>query len=63
MKPKLNFAHAVNWEWVHAHHKREDGRVVPGPWCSRIIGHARKNGFKGKITARGACRVVNARLY
>lgn len=63
MKEKLNFTKSVNWEYVHAHHKLEDGKVKPGPWCSRIIEHARKNGFAGRITERGACRIINAKLY
>lgn len=57
------FVAFINWEWVHAHHKREDGPVRPGHWCSRIIEHARQNGFAGKITPRGACRVINSHLY
>jgi len=57
------FKSAVNWEYVHAHHKAEDGKVKPGIWCSRIIEHARKNGFTGKITDRGACRIINKNLY
>ena len=60
---KLNFKDSVNWEYVHSHHKLEDGKVKPGPWCNRIIEHARKNGFAGKITERGACRVINSNLY
>jgi hypothetical protein len=60
MKP-LTFAAAVNWEYVSAHHSLErDGKVNPGPWCDRIIQHARSNGYKGKITNAGACRIINA---
>jgi len=63
MKTKITFAESVNWEYVSAHHKRErDGKVKPGPWCKRIIEHARENGYKGKITAGGACRIINALL-
>ena len=61
MKTEITFAAAVNWEYVSAHHKRErDGKVKPGPWCHRIIEHARRNGYLGKITAGGACRIINA---
>ena len=61
MKTNITFAAAVNWQYVAAHHKRErDGKVNPGPWCERIIEHARKNGYMGKITAIGACRIINA---
>jgi hypothetical protein len=63
MNSKITFAAAVNWEWVNSHHKPEhDGKVKPGQWCKRIIGHARRNGYKGKITSLGACRVINANL-
>ena len=57
------FAESINFEWVHAYHKESDGRVVAGPWLDRIIDHARSNGFKGKITPRGALRIINSRLY
>jgi|GEM_PF-3537953 len=61
MKTKITFTSAVNWEYVAAHHNHErDGKVNPGPWCERIIEHARKNGYMGKITASGACRIINA---
>jgi len=57
---KIAFSDAINWEWVSAHHDWErDGKVAPGPWCDRIIAHARRNGYKGKITCRGACRIIN----
>ena len=63
MKAKITFAEAVNWEYVAAHHKPErDGKVKPGPWCERIIEHARRNGYTGRITARGACRIINAKI-
>ena len=63
MKAKITFAEAVNWEYVAAHHKLErDGKVKPGLWCERIIEHARRNGYAGKITARGACRIINAKI-
>lgn len=61
-KSKLTLQEAVNWEYVHAHHKIEDGKVKPGPWCRRIIEHARANGYTGKITERGACRIINRNL-
>ena len=61
MKTKT-FRESINWEYVHAHHKLADGKVAPGPWCKRIIEHARKNGYTGKITALGACRIINAHL-
>jgi len=58
---QIIFAAAVNWEYVATHHNRErDGLVKPGPWCNRIIQHARSNGYKGKITSAGACRIINA---
>lgn len=63
IKPKLSFTESVNWEYVHAHHAKDDGKVAPGLWSSKIIQHARKNGFAGKITERGACRIINANLY
>jgi hypothetical protein len=63
MKTKLTLQKAINWEFVHAHHKLEAGNVQPGPWCQRIIEHARANGFTGKITERGACRIINRNLY
>ena len=63
MKSSITFQKAVNWEYVAAHHNLErDGKVKPGPWCERIIAHARRNGYKGKITAAGACRIINANL-
>lgn len=63
MKTTQNFKESVNWEWVHAHHTGADGKVTPGHWCRRIITHARRNGFAGKITERGACRVINSMLW
>ena len=58
---KITFAAAVNWEYVAAHHNHErDGKVKPGPWCERIIEHAQSNGYAGKITPSGACRIINA---
>ncbi len=63
MKSTISFQSAVNWEYVQAHHKLEGGKVKPGSWCKRIIEHARKNGYTGKITERGACRIINANLY
>lgn len=63
IKSKITFADAVNWEYVAAHHNRErDGNVKCGPWCERIIEHARRNGYKGTITAAGACRIINAKI-
>jgi len=62
MKAKLTLQEAVNWEYVHAH-QSEDGKVKPGPWCKRIIACARKNGYTGKITERGACRIINRNLW
>jgi hypothetical protein len=63
MKNKITFAAAVNWEYVASHHNRErDGKVKTGPWCERIIDHARDNGYKGKISAAGACRIINANI-
>jgi hypothetical protein len=60
MKNKITFSEAVNWEYVNAHHNLErDGKVEPGAWCRRIIEHAKDNGYKGKITERGACRIIN----
>ena len=59
---KLTLENSVNWEYVAAHHKRA-GNVEPGPWCQTIIEHARKNGYMGKITERGACRIINRNLY
>lgn len=63
MKRKVSFAEAVNWEWIHAHHRREDGRAEPGPWLDRIMEHARANGFRGRITIKGAIREINRNLY
>jgi hypothetical protein len=60
-KQKLTFENSVNWEYVHAHQRA--GKVNPGPWCERIIEHARKNGYMGKITEVGACRIINRNLY
>ena len=58
-----NFSAAVNWEYVASHHNRgRDGKVKPGPWCERIIAHARLKGYKGKITLAGACRIINAHI-
>ena len=63
MKNKITFSEAVNWEWVSAHHNLDrDGKVKPGPWCQRIIDHAEDNGYAGKITQHGACRIINSRL-
>jgi len=56
------FQDSVNWDFVNSHHSIEDGKVKPGPWCKRIIDHARANGYTGKITERGACRIINANL-
>lgn len=59
---KITFARAVNWEWVAAHHDWVcAGKVTPGPWCERIIAHARRNGYRGSITPLGACRIINQR--
>ncbi len=63
MKAKTTFGEAVNWEFVHTQHVKESGPVKPGPWCRRIIGHARANGYTGKITEAGACRVINKNLW
>jgi hypothetical protein len=52
------FAEAVNWDYVRSN----PGKVKPGPWCERIIEHARRNGYRGKITQRGASRVANREL-
>lgn len=60
---KITFQEAVNWDYVHAHHKKEDGKVQPDSWCKRIIEHARKNGYTAKITERGACRIINRNLW
>jgi hypothetical protein len=63
MKKKITFASAVNWEYVASHHNRgRDGKVKPGFWCDRMIEHARRNGYKGKITPAGACRIINAHI-
>lgn len=63
MKNKITFTEAVNWEWVNYHHQQErDGLVKPGPWCQRVIDHARSNEYAGKITERGACRIINSHL-
>ena len=64
-KLKIKFAEAVNWEWVHANHDlSHDGKVRPNHlWCQTIINHARKNGYKGNITALGACRIINQNLF
>lgn len=62
----ITFAEAVNWEFVHAHHKASDGKVSPAThstWIGRIIENARRNGFTGQITAAGAARIINANLY
>ena len=62
----ITFSQAVNWEYVHAHHKASDGKVSPAThpsWIGRIIEQARKGGFKGKITLEGAARIINANLY
>ena len=60
---KQSFIESINWEWVHAHHTGADGKIGPGPWCDKIIAHARRNGFAGKITPRGACRLINSMLW
>ena len=57
------FQEAVNWEYVHAHHKASDGKVMPGAWCKRIIDHAKRNGHAGTITEYGACRIINRNLW
>jgi hypothetical protein len=63
MKTETTFTDAINWEYVHAHHPLENGKVKPGAWCQRIITHARERGFTGRITEIGACRIINANLY
>jgi hypothetical protein len=60
---RKSFKASVNWEFVHAHHPSNHGKVKPGPWVDKIITHARENGFKGKITADGAARIINSNLY
>jgi hypothetical protein len=60
---KLSFKAAVNWDFVHAHHPIEAGKIKPGPWLDSIIEHARRRGFAGNITPRGAARVANQNLY
>ena len=62
-KRDIGFAESINWEWLHAHHSREDGLVGPGAWLDRIIDHARRNGYRGRITERGALRVINRNLW
>lgn len=65
MKRKsITFTEAVNWEYVHAHHKRADGKIKAGsPFLDRIIDSARRSGFKGRITRSGAAKIANANLY
>lgn len=59
----VKLAECINWEWVHSHHPKSDGRVRPGAWCRTIILHAKENGFRGAISERGACAVINRNLY
>jgi len=62
-KKAETFAASINWEYVAAHHNLDrDGKIKPGPWCKRIIAHARRNGYNGTIAQAGACRVINANL-
>lgn len=63
-KQKATFAESVNWEYVHAHHKKTDGKLsADAPFVRRIIENARRHGFKGKISLTAAARVANANLY
>lgn len=64
MKPQAqSLAASINWEWVHSHHTKDAGPVRPGPWLTRILAHARRNGWRGTVTPRGACRIINTLLY
>lgn len=59
---RKTFSESVNWEFVNTHQPipvrvKDDAR-----WINRIIGHARGNGFNGRITLLGAARVINRHL-
>lgn len=63
IQDRLTFSEAVNWEYVHSHHTAAMGKLTAeSPFVALVIEHARRNGFKGKITNRGAARVINAHL-
>lgn len=54
---------SINWEWVQSHHGVEDGEITEGPWASKILAHAVRNGYKGELGMDEVLEVLNEGIY